>query len=819
MAGSGPLVQGSKLQNGKYVIEEVLGEGGFGITYRATDTLLGRIVAIKELYPEGSVRTGEHVTVPLTYTQGRWSKAIGDFLREARTLASLDHPDIVAVHDYFEENNTAYMVMRFIDGVDLVKVMVQRGGRLPEDEAIRYISEVGAALSVLHGRGVLHRDIKPSNILVNRQGHAVLVDFGAAREFISNQAITHTVVASFGFAPPEQFHARALRGPFTDVYSLAATCYYLLTGSLPTREAVEDQQIRPQLRAALEHAMAYNPEQRPPDVATFLAELQGRTPSPILDSHPVAGNLPAATRDMSVPADYPGPQVVGGASTDSNFVRPAGSQPPSAPSDYQPNVAANNQPPSTPPPQSNWQAAPPQFAPPPTQPPFAVPPLMPPPPAVADKPQRGAPWSLIGEGLLVLASLALILIVLMSGNKGSAIPPIVAQTSSPTPLIKATTLPVGAATSAPTDTTAATDTLTPTTAAALDTPGTVITTGVAITPTDTAGEVITPTDTAAPVITPTVAAEFDFANVYLNSVSMSAADEGWAVGEVKTGTGDNAPISGAMLHYHNGRWRRDTTAPDIPALYSVFMLSADDGWAVGGAYTPTDKGIILHYSAGKWLPVHDVNVTTLDDIYMVSADEGWAVGGGIIAHYQNGHWALADNPVSSVGLTSVYMISASDGWAVGSSGTILHYNGSQWQLVNIGTSDTLYGVYMINSSEGWAVGRAAQKNVNDPISGVILHYQNGNWAAVQANVQDALLAVQMVSPTEGWAVGGYGAGLWNYTNSGWAAVDATRSLAGLQMLAANDGWAVGGNDTGALILHYDGTQWSEVLSTATPAGP
>jgi serine/threonine protein kinase len=371
MAGSGPLAQGSKLQNGKYIIEEVLGEGGFGITYRATDALLGRTVAIKELYPEGSERKGELVTVPITYAEGRWRKAITDFLREARTLASLDYPGIVTVHDYFEENNTAYMVMRFIDGVDLVKLMIQRGGRLPEAEALRYISEVGEALSLLHARGVLHRDIKPSNILVNRQGHAVLVDFGAAREFITNQAITHTVIASYGFAPPEQFHARARRGPYTDVYSLAATCYYLLTGTLPTQEAVEEGQIRPELRAALEHAMAYNPEQRPQDVSTFVAELQGRIPPPVIgpQTHMVGGS-PAATRDLSVPADYSRVDSSGGVPQQGGM-----SATPPAAGDYQRDAPAIA---------NQW---------PPATPPFASPPVIPPPPppATSDAGQRGAP--------------------------------------------------------------------------------------------------------------------------------------------------------------------------------------------------------------------------------------------------------------------------------------------------------------------------------------------------------------------------------------------------------------------------------------------
>ncbi len=273
------LPKGSQLQSGRYLIEVTLGEGGFGITYRANDTKLHRTVAIKELYPGGSERAGDTVTIPAGYTPSRWHKVVTDFIREAETLASLDHSAIVPVYDYFEENGTAYMVMRFIDGMNLVQRMKQYGAPLPEDEAVRYIAQIGEALVVVHSRGLLHRDIKPSNIMLDQRGRVVLIDFGSAREFVPDQSITQTVVATYGFAPPEQFYLKAPRGPFTDIYALAATCYYLLTGTLPNADPEADQRLRPPMLAALDHAMSYKAEERPHDVDSFLDELLAATPA------------------------------------------------------------------------------------------------------------------------------------------------------------------------------------------------------------------------------------------------------------------------------------------------------------------------------------------------------------------------------------------------------------------------------------------------------------------------------------------------------------------------------------------------------------
>jgi peptide/nickel transport system substrate-binding protein len=276
----GALSTGSSLQSGKYTIQETLGAGGFGITYRATDELLGRAVAIKELYPQGCGREGNTITLGGHYTPERWDKAVAAFLREARLLANTDHPGIVTVYDYFRENNTAYMVMKYIKGTTLTE-RVAKGGVLPVEAVKRYAAEIGDALSVLHAQGVLHRDIKPSNIMLTAQDRPVLVDFGAAREFVTDRTGTYTSMGTLGFAPPEQFYTKLPQGPYTDIYGLAATCYYLLTGQSPNLADLEAaSSLDPRIQAVLEHGLAISPGDRPQDVATFMAELEGSEEPP-----------------------------------------------------------------------------------------------------------------------------------------------------------------------------------------------------------------------------------------------------------------------------------------------------------------------------------------------------------------------------------------------------------------------------------------------------------------------------------------------------------------------------------------------------------
>jgi serine/threonine protein kinase len=276
----------SKLNGGRYVVQDTLGVGGFGITYRASDTRLKRSVAIKELYPDGCEREGSTITLGGRYTPARWADAVNRFLGEAQRLAAMRHPGIVEVHDFFEENNTAYMVMRFIEGLTLAERVKQRPA-LREEEVLRYAGEVGDALHALHKRGVLHRDVKPGNIILSTEDEdrPVLVDLGAAREVIPSDAdsdtTSYTAIGTAGFRAPEQAVTHLRQGSYTDVYGLAATVFYLITGKLITRASTRDREkLSPNLQAALGHALSTRPKDRPQDMPTFIRELRGEIEPP-----------------------------------------------------------------------------------------------------------------------------------------------------------------------------------------------------------------------------------------------------------------------------------------------------------------------------------------------------------------------------------------------------------------------------------------------------------------------------------------------------------------------------------------------------------
>jgi parallel beta-helix repeat protein len=275
------LPLGTKLFGGKYSVGKVLGQGGFGITYMGADTILSRPVAIKELFPEGCQRNGTTVQ-PTRITPSDFSSMKQRFLDEAKLLASLNHPGIVKVYDFFEENNTAYMVMEYLRGKSLAKLVEERGGALSEKEAVGYILKVCEALDVVHKAGYLHRDIKPENIIVCGDGRVVLVDFGAARSFMAGRTGRMTVILTPGFAPLEQYAEQAKRGAYTDIYALGATLYYLLTGQVPVSAAdrmsgVELRGVREingrvsrQVEEAVMKAMAMRVEERPQSVGEFV---------------------------------------------------------------------------------------------------------------------------------------------------------------------------------------------------------------------------------------------------------------------------------------------------------------------------------------------------------------------------------------------------------------------------------------------------------------------------------------------------------------------------------------------------------------------
>jgi WD40 repeat protein len=245
------------------------------------DNLLSRPVAIKELFPEGCQRNGTTVQ-PTRIPPSDFSSMKQKFLDEARLLASLNHPGIVKVYDFFEENNTAYMVMEYLRGKSLAKLVEERGGALSEQEAVGYILKVCEALDVVHKAGYLHRDIKPENIIVCGDGRVVLIDFGAARAFMAGKTGRMTVILTPGFAPLEQYAEQAKRGAYTDIYALGATLYYLLTGQVPVSAAdrfsgVELRGVREingrvsrQVEEAVMKAMAMRVEERPQSVEEFV---------------------------------------------------------------------------------------------------------------------------------------------------------------------------------------------------------------------------------------------------------------------------------------------------------------------------------------------------------------------------------------------------------------------------------------------------------------------------------------------------------------------------------------------------------------------
>jgi len=226
------LPAGSRLH--WYVLERVLGQGGFGITYLAHDTNLDRPVAIKEYLPaEIARRRSDASAWPHSDTLAkRYAWGLERFLLEARTLARFDHPNIVRVLSVFEANNTAYMVMRFEEGEDLA-TLLDRRGTLPQRQLTDCLLPILDGLELVHAAGFIHRDIKPENIYVRRDGTPVLLDFGSARQSFGS-AKTLTILVAPGYAPLEQYYGDAsTQGPWTDIYGLGATCYRAIAGRAP----------------------------------------------------------------------------------------------------------------------------------------------------------------------------------------------------------------------------------------------------------------------------------------------------------------------------------------------------------------------------------------------------------------------------------------------------------------------------------------------------------------------------------------------------------------------------------------------------------
>ncbi len=229
------LAPGTSL-NDRYTVGNVLGFGGFGITYKAWDKKLDSVVAIKEYYPSGIVNRPPGTNKLLLFSgrkKQEFEYGLVRFIDEARNMTKFNtHKNIVNVYEYFEENNTAYIVMEFLDGQTLGEYMEENGGKLGVDRSLDIIFNICNALKVVHENGIIHRDISPDNIFMLNDGSIKVIDFGAAR-FSSEEAKNFTIILKPGFAPPEQYEQVSDQGPKTDIYALGATLYYMITGIKP----------------------------------------------------------------------------------------------------------------------------------------------------------------------------------------------------------------------------------------------------------------------------------------------------------------------------------------------------------------------------------------------------------------------------------------------------------------------------------------------------------------------------------------------------------------------------------------------------------
>ena len=289
------LQSGTTLCDGKYTIEAKIGEGGFGITYKAIQNGLNRVVCIKEYFPAGKcTRATKKNTVFVQGTSEQvFEKYRQAFVREAKMLATLHHPNIVEVLDVFDENNTSYMVMTFVKGKSLQQIVEVRG-KLPYPETVNYIAQITNAVGYIHDHHILHRDIKPDNIMITADFKAILIDFGSAREFEQDKTQVHTSMLTHGYAPTEQYTANSRKGSYTDIYAIGATFYFVLTGKVPmesaarlTEQMPSPKDLAPEIpeeaNRTILKAMQLKAENRHQTVHEFMDDIRNVKPSVLVD--------------------------------------------------------------------------------------------------------------------------------------------------------------------------------------------------------------------------------------------------------------------------------------------------------------------------------------------------------------------------------------------------------------------------------------------------------------------------------------------------------------------------------------------------------
>ncbi|MDJ0897646.1 MAG: caspase family protein [Xenococcus sp. MO_188.B8] len=219
-------------QKTQYRIDKTIGEGGFGITYRGTELEYASPVAIYEHWPEKATRQGTQILWPSSISTRSRNEQVKRVFQEAKYTYQCSHPSIVKVYEWFQANNTVYIVMEFLPGKSLYDLLREEGP-LPESRVKKYFLEIAQALKVIHSNNLLHRDIKPDNIIITPKDRAVLIDFGNARKFTPNKTQRMTQILTPGYAPIEQYGRTGRKGPTLDIYALCASMYELLTGQLP----------------------------------------------------------------------------------------------------------------------------------------------------------------------------------------------------------------------------------------------------------------------------------------------------------------------------------------------------------------------------------------------------------------------------------------------------------------------------------------------------------------------------------------------------------------------------------------------------------
>ena len=280
------LKTGTYLQNGKYRVISTLGQGGFGITYLAEQVMAKRMVCIKEFFPKEYYNRDAdslHISLGSEGNAKMMNAYKAKFIKEAQTIAKLKHPNIIPIFDVFEENNTAYYAMEYIEGESL-NAKVKREGALAEDRAVKYIRDVASALRYIHKRNIMHLDVKPANIMLSKEDDcAVLIDFGLSKQYdnAGEQTSATPVGISHGYAPMEQYQVGGVStfSPVTDIYSLGATLYYLVTGRVPAEATTIGENgigelpghLSASVRKAITSAMGYWRKERPQSIDIFLA--------------------------------------------------------------------------------------------------------------------------------------------------------------------------------------------------------------------------------------------------------------------------------------------------------------------------------------------------------------------------------------------------------------------------------------------------------------------------------------------------------------------------------------------------------------------